>query len=217
MLTLVITLVYLYNMPRTPKNDREGYLYILNSFIRTGKQPSLQAIANALEYRSKRSAQLMLDRLAEKGLLKYHDGKIELVQDSTFRTGESTVSIPLVGDVSCGPLVLAEQNVEDHIDVSTQLARPGYKYFILRAKGESMDLSGIDDGDLVLVRQQATANEGDRVVALVNDEASIKHFHREKGLVILRPNSTDKTIKPIILSEAFVVLGLVITTLPNPF
>lgn len=80
-----------------------------------------------------------------------------------------------------------------------------------------MNLSGIDDDDLVLVRQQATANEGDRVVALVNDEASIKHFHREKGLVILRPNSTDKSIKPIILSEAFVILGVVITRLPNPF
>jgi repressor LexA len=204
-------------MPRTPKNDREGYLCVLNSFIRTGKQPSLQAIADSLGYRSKRSAQLMLDRLAGKGLLKYEGGKIELVQDRMSSSGESTVSVPLVGDASCGPLVLAEQNIRDHIDVSTRLARPGHKYFILRANGESMNLSGIYDQDLVLVRQQATADEGDRVVALVNDEASIKHFHREKGLVVLRPNSTDKSIKPIILSEAFSVLGVVITTLPNPF
>lgn len=204
-------------MPRTPKNDREGYLYILNSFIRTGKQPSLQAVSDAMGYRSKRSAQLMLERLAKAGLLKYVDGKIELAPDQMFSSGESTTSVPLVGDASCGPLVLAEQNIEDYIDVSTKLARPGHKYFILRAQGGSMNRSGIDNGDMVLVRQQATANEGDRVVALVNDEASIKHFHQDKGLVILRPNSTDRSIKPIILSDAFAVLGVVITTLPNPY
>lgn len=204
-------------MPRTPKNDREGYLYILNSFIRTGKQPSLQAVSDAMGYRSKRSVQLMLERLAKAGLIRYEEGKIVLVQDLMTSAGESTVSVPIVGDASCGPLVLAEQNIADHVNVSTRIARPGHKYFILRAKGESMNLSGIDDDDLVLVRQQATANEGDRVVALVNDEASIKHFHREKGLVVLRPNSTDKSIKPIILSEAFVILGVVITTLPDPF
>lgn len=204
-------------MPRTPKNDREGYLYILNTFIRTGKQPSLQSISDSMEYRSKRSAQLMLKRLAKSGLLKYEDGEIELSQDHVSSSGESTTPIPLVGDASCGPLVLAEQNIEHYIDVSTRLARPGHKYFILRAKGESMNRSGIEEGDMVLVRQQATANEGDRVVALVNDEASIKHFHRDKGLVILRPNSTDRSIKPIILSEAFIVLGVVVTTLPNLF
>jgi repressor LexA len=204
-------------MARTPKNDPDGYLFIVNSFIQTGKQPSLQAISSALGYRSKRSAQLMLKRLDKMGRIKYTFGKIDLVHDPATSGGENTVSVPVAGSVSCGALALAEENIEEYIDISTMLARPGYKYFILRAKGESMNLSGINDGDFVLIRQQATANEGDRVVGLVNDEASIKHFHREKGFVVLRPNSTDKTIKSIILSEAFIILGVVVTTLPDPF
>lgn len=204
-------------MPRTPKNDREGYLFIVNSFLQIGKQPSLQAICDALEYRSKRSAQLMLERLARAGRIGYKDGKIELVQDALSSGGENTVSVPVVGSASCGALDFAEQNIDEYLNVSTVLARPGYKYFILRAKGESMNLSGINNGDLVLVRKQVTANEGEKVVALVNDEASIKHFHREQDFVVLRPNSTDRSIKPIILSEEFSIQGVVITRLPNPY
>jgi repressor LexA len=204
-------------MPRTPKNDREGYLFIVNSFLQIGKQPSLQAICDALEYRSKRSAQLMLKRLARAGRIGYKDGKIELVQDALSSGGENTVSVPVVGSASCGALDFAEENIDEYLNVSTVLARPGYKYFILRAKGESMNLSGINNGDLVLVRKQVTANEGEKVVALVNDEASIKHFHREQDFVVLRPNSTDRSIKPIILSEEFSIQGVVITRLPNPY
>jgi len=207
----------LIDVSRTPKNDRAGYLFIVNTFIQTGKQPSLQAISSVLEYRSKRSAQLMLERLAATGRIKYLDGKIDLVHDLGSLGGENTVSVPIAGSASCGSLDLAEENIEDYVEISTALARPGYKYFILRAHGESMNLSGISDGDLLLVRQQVTANEGDTVVALVNDEASIKHFHREKGFVVLRPNSTDKSIKPIILSEEFLIQGVVVTSLPDPF
>jgi SOS-response transcriptional repressor LexA len=98
--------------------------------------------------------------------------------------GERTVPVPIVGSVPCGGLALADEDVEGYVDISTMLAKPSGRYFILRAKGDSMDLSGINDGDLVLIRQLPTANDGDRVVALVNDEATIKHFHREKGMVV---------------------------------
>ena len=204
-------------MPRTPKDDQKGYLFVLETIMRTGKQPSLKSISEVLGYRSKRSAQLMLERLDKSGRIGYREGVIKLAEKSLLSSNETTIAVPIVGSAHCGSLSLAEQNIEGQVDVSTVLARPGHKYFILRARGRSMNLSGINDGDLVLIRQQATANEGERVAALVNDEASIKHFHREKGLVVLRPNSSDKTIKPIILSEDFIIQGVVVTALPDPF
>lgn len=204
-------------MARLPKYDVEGYLFIVDSFLRHGKQPSHQAIADHFGFGSKRSAQLMLRRLAQAGRIKYEAGKIELPNNPTTSAGENTVRVQVVGTIPCGGLELAEEVLGNYVEVSTLLAKPSHKYFILKAKGESMNLSEINDGDPVLVQQQATANEGDRVVALVNGEATIKHFHREKGLVVLKPNSTDKTIKPIILSEEFIIQGKVVATLPGPF
>jgi repressor LexA len=85
---------------------------------------------------------------------------------------------------------------------------------LLRARGKSMNKSGIHDGDLVLVRQQSTARKGDKVVALVNDEATIKHFHRGCDVIVLRPNSTQAKCKPIVLSKDFIIQGVVVATLP---
>ena len=203
-------------MPRIPKNDRDGYMFIRNHFVHQGEMPSLRIIAEGIGYKSPRSVQLMLERLRKEGQIYYSGGKIGLVHNPQISVGEHTVEIPVVGSVSCGSLAFADQVDESNVQVSTTIAKPAYKYFILKATGDSMNLSGINDGDLVLVQQQPTANEGQRVVGLVNDEATIKHFHREKGVVVLRPNSTDKTIRPIILSEEFIIQGIVIQTLPNP-
>lgn len=204
-------------MARLPKYDDKGYLFIVNYFVRTGKQPSFQAIADELGYASKRSVQLLLERLHASGRINYSEGKIELPKISKRYLGERTVPVPLVGTASAGALTFAQQDIEEHVDVSTVLAKPGSKYFILRVKGDSMNRAGINNGDLVLVRQQATANNGDRVVALVGDEATIKYFYREKGLVMLKPDSTNPDIKPVVLSSDFMIQGVVITTLPDPF
>jgi repressor LexA len=110
---------------------------------------------------------------------------------------------------------LADEYIEGYLDISTVVAKPGSRYFILRAKGDSMNLSGIDDGDLVLIRQQPTANDGDRVIALVNGEATIKHFHRGKGMIVLRPNSSNPENKPIFLSDTLLIQGIVVTALPR--
>lgn len=129
--------------------------------------------------------------------------------------GEQTIEIPLVGSVACGLPSLAEQTPEALIQVSTKIARPGHSYFLLRAKGTSMNKSGIDDGDLVLVRQQPLAEDGDKVVALVNDDATIKHFHRQRDVIVLKPNSSEARHKPIVLSDQFLVQGVVVATLPS--
>ena len=201
-------------MDRTQNNDHKGYAFIRNHVIHTGVTPSLRVIGKAVGYVSPRSVQLMLERLAKQGLISYVDGVIKIAAEKVRVVSEQVVAVPLVGSVACGLPSLAEQEPEALIQVSTRIAHPGGSYFLLRARGTSMNKSGINDGDLVLVRQQPTANEGDKVVALINDEATVKHLHQEKGMVVLKPNSTDKSHKPIVLSDQFAIQGVVAATLP---
>lgn len=200
-------------MNRTQKNDLKGYTFIRNYVIHSGVTPSLRTIGKAVGYESPRSVQLMLSRLAKRGLLSYVNGVIKLAANKIKRVSEQTVAVPLVGSIACGLPSLAEQEPEALIQVSTRIAHPGGHYFLLRAIGTSMNKSGINDGDLVLVRQQATAEPGEKVVALINDEATVKHFHQGEGVVVLKPNSTDKSHKPIVLSDQFAIQGVVAATL----
>jgi len=201
-------------MNRTQKNDLRGYSFIRNQIVHTGVTPSLREIARAVGYSSPRSSQLMLRRLANQGLIRYINGDIKLSPRNT-PAPEQTVNIPLVGSVACGLPSLAEQDPETLVEVSTRIARPGHTYFLLRASGTSMNKSGINDSDLVLVQQQSAAEEGEKVVALINDNATIKHFHQEGDVIILRPHSTDKKHKPIVLSEEFLIQGVVKAVLPS--
>ncbi len=202
-------------MNKTKKIDLAGYAYIRNQVIHTGVTPSLREIGRVVGYNSPRSVQLMLERLQRQGLLSYEDGIIKLSPRKRKSQAERTVSVPLVGSVACGMPSLAEQEPEAMIEVSTKLATPGHIYFLLRARGTSMNKSGIKDGNLVLVRQQPTAERGDKVVALINDEATIKLFYPEKDMVVLKPDSTDKEHKPIILSDEFFIQGVAVASFPS--
>ena len=204
-------------MTRILPKDEEGLSFIRNKIVHAGQTPSLRTIAAFLGYKSPRSVQMMLDRLKKDGRIHYKDGKITLVHLPDAPTGEHTRDVPVVGTAAAGALALAEQVIEDHIPVSTKIAKPGFEYFILRVRGNSMNRSNINNGDLVLVCQQLTAREGQIVVALVNDEATIKYFHRDKGVVVLKPDSTDSSFKPLILSDEFIIQGVVVQTIPNPF
>lgn len=202
-------------MDETEKKDLKGYAYIRSKIIHSGVTPSLREIGRVVGYQSPRSAQLMLERLEKRGLLKRVNGVIHLSTSEKLLTAEQVVEVPLVGSVSCGLPSLAEQDPEAVISVSAKIARPGHTYFILRASGDSMNRAGIRNGDLVLVRQQLVAEPGEKVVALINDEATIKKFHPEGNVVVLRPDSTDKSFRPIVLSEEFMIQGVVVTTLPR--
>ncbi len=192
--------------------------HIRNWIVHQGRTPSVRELMNVLDYKSPRSAALIVNRLIELGLVRRREsGELQLLNSSGNEFIDAqTVDVPLVGAVSCGTPMLAEENVEGFIPVSTSLARPGSRHFLLRATGDSMNKTGIDDGDLVLVRQQQAAEEGDKVVALVDGEATIKEYHREKGVIILMPRSTNRDHKPIILAEDFQVQGIVVTAIPNP-
>ena len=200
------------------EQDRKGLTFIRNYLRATGKAPSLRAIGNVVGYNSPRSVQMMLQRLANRGLLKYQEGDISLVDEVSGATPH-TVDVPLVGSAACGLPTLAEQDPQGWVRVSTRIAKPGYTHFLLRAKGTSMNAAAIpiNPGDLVLVRQQAHANSGDIVVALVDNEATIKVFDRKGEHVILRPRSNDEDAghRPIVVTDDLIIQGLVVAALPD--
>jgi repressor LexA len=163
---------------------------------------------------------LAIERLEGAGLIKRVGKKIRLVSQSLeHNMSVSTVEVPLVGAVAAGAPMLAEQNIQTTIPVSTALARPGSKYFLLRVVGTSMNeakIGGvkIEDGSIVLVRQQESAQDGDTVVALINDEATVKILERKNGMVILRPKSSDLHT-PIVLTDNCIIQGVVVGVLPS--
>lgn len=120
------------------------------------------------------------------------------------------IRIPLVGSAPCGNPLLGEENIEEYIEVEKRKIKPGYNYFILRAIGDSMNLAGIEDGDLVLCRQQLKADTGNKVVALLGDNVTIKEYGpRIDGVRLLLPKSSNKNHAPITPSEGDSVQGIV--------
>lgn len=202
--------------PLTQK-EMEALRYVSNRLLFRGESPSLRDIAKALGYKSVRSAAVLLMRLAARGYIgRRPDGTLRILKEvSLYRSGAYTVALPLVGSVPCGAPLLAQENIEAMIPVSKDLAKPPHHYFLLRATGDSMNQAGVNDGDIVLVRQQQTAQNGDRVVALIDDEATIKEFHYAKDVIILKPRSKNKKHKPIFVGPGFQIQGIVVATIPK--
>lgn len=194
--------------------DKKAFALIRNKIIHYGKSPTLVEINKVTGDSSPRSASLLINRLIKAKVIKKEGRLLKLIGTHSTQS-ISTINIPLVGSVACGMPIFAEENIETLIPVSTALARTGSKYFILRAKGTSMNNAGINDGDLLLVRQQETADDGQKVVALINDEATVKILEKGNGVVILRPKSKDKSHKPIILTNNCTIQGVVVAVLPS--
>ena len=197
--------------------ELEAIREIRNSIMHIGRIPSMRELMSSLGYRSPRSASLIVNKLIKKGVLRRKDnGSLQFVKslgDDTTRA--QTVDVPLVGVVACGAPILAEENIQAKISVSTKLARPPYRYFLLKAKGDSMNQKGIADGDFVLVRQQEVAKNGDTVVALIDSEATVKEFYEAGETVILKPRSKNKQHQPIVLTRDFQIQGVVVATIPD--
>ena len=201
------------------QKQTDAIRYVRNWLMHKGKTPSVRELMTALGYKSPRSAALIIEELIQKGIMgKRSNGELQLIKDIGADSAHArTVDIPLVGMVTCGVPILAQENIEGYIPVSVSLAKPGFKYFLLSAKGDSMNKAGINDGDLILVRQQSAAKNGDIVVALIDDKATVKEFQHSKNCVVLMPRSNNKNHKPIILTENFQVQGVAVTTIPNLF
>ncbi len=210
-------LAYAMKEDQLSQRERAALRFLQTRLETGGVAPSVRQVQEHLGYRSPRSAAVILERLRVAGFVRRRaDGQLQLLRPlSARRTHAQTTPVPLVGTVPCGLPLLAEENVQALIPVSTKLARPPHRYFLLRASGDSMDLAGIQDGDLVLVRQQRTAESGQRVIALIDDEATLKEFRRSPDLVALVPRSKNAQHKPILLSDDFQVQGVVVATIPN--
>lgn len=200
------------------ETELQALRYLRNAIVHDGHSPSIRDLARILQYKSPRTAFLILNKLIEKGWLKRRDdGKLQVQKELELRRDHArTIEIPIVGSAACGAPILADENIEAYMPVSVNLAKPGGKYFLLRASGDSMNQAGIENGDLVLVRQQQQATNGERVVALIDDEATIKEFRQEKDVVVLQPRSSNDAHKPIILSSNFIIQGIVIAAIPKP-
>lgn len=194
--------------------DKRALALIRNKFFHEGDAPTLREINEVTGGKSPRSASLVVERLVNAGLL-MKKGRTILPLGTVSSNSISTIKVPLVGQITCGTPILAEGNIQRYLQISTNLARKGSKYFLLQAIGDSMNKAGIKPGDLLLIRQQSTAQNGDKVVALIDDEATLKIFERKGDVVVLRPKSTNPAHKPIILSDNCLIQGVVIAVLPG--
>lgn len=196
--------------------SREAIRHIRNWVMHSSKVPSVRELMKLMGYKSPRSAMLLMEELEQGGYLeKREDGSYRLLRDLENVDMVQTISIPLVGTVTCGTPMLAEENIQAHIAVSTALISRGSKYFLLKAKGDSMDLAGINDGDLILIRQQPAAENGDNVVALIDDEATVKAFYKSGNIISLLPKSSNPRYQPIIVTAELRIQGLVTAVIPS--
>lgn len=191
----------------TPKD--QAILTFLREYIRSNDEsPTLEEIKTQFGYKSLTSVQRSIVSLEEAGYIRRTPQKrgIQLVE-----TTETTVNIPIVGAAACGRPILAVENIQGYIATDTSLLRGGKdNYFYLTAQGDSMNMAGIDDGDLVLIKNQPTAENGEKVVALIDDSATIKILQRGDDYVALVPKSKNEIHKPIVLRENFSIQGKVI-------
>ncbi len=167
--------------------------------------PSVREIGEAVGLSSSSTVHNHLNQLERRGLIKRDPSKsrtVQLVQDAEIDDQRrNAVSVPIVGHVAAGSPILAEQNIEDYILLSPELAKDGY--FLLRVRGDSMINAGILDGDLVLVRPQQEASNGQIVVALVEGDATVKRFERANGHVKLV--AENPAYQPIVTTNVSLV------------
>jgi repressor LexA len=193
--------------------ELEALKIIRNSLVHQGRMPSVRELMIGLGYKSPRSSAVLLNNLEEKEILrKKLDGSYQIVDfeiPADYGSIAQTVKIPLIGSVACGMPIFADENIEAEVSISVEMIKSGYKYFLLRAEGDSMNEAGISNGDLLLIRQQQDAGNGDRVLALIDEEATVKEYNKSGGMVILKPKSTNKTHQPIILTSDFRIQGIV--------
>ena len=191
------------------KKEIEIFQFIKECIERDGYAPSVRDICRALNIRSTSTVHGYLHRLDEKGYLQMSSRKSRAmrIEPSAEETGEQTRRVPILGRVTAGTPILAIENYDGYVDFPTVMARGRSNLFALRVMGESMIEAGILNGDIVIVESLQHADDGDIVVAMIEDEATVKRFYRDNGRIRLQP--ANSTMKPIYAPEV-TVLGKVI-------
>lgn len=190
--------------------QQEIYEYLVEHFRENGYPPTIREIGFRFGIRSTKGVVDHLTALERKGFIKRAVGKSRALVLSHIEENFAQPGIPLVGRVAAGPLMLAEENIEERLVIDPVFLKNSDE-FLLRIQGDSMIEAHITDGDLVLVRPAQDAAEGEIVVALVGDEATVKYFHLRDGEVELRP--ANRKMKPIQVGpedEEFRIVGKVV-------
>ena len=191
------------------KKQLEILEYIKSQILERGFPPAVREICEAVNLKSTSSVHSHLETLEKNGYIRRDPTKpraIEILDDSFNLTRREMVNVPIIGQVAAGEPILAQENIENYFPIPTEFM-PNHPTFLLKVEGESMINAGILDGDMVLVEQTAAASNGDMVVALIEDGATVKTFYKEEGVFRLQPE--NDFMEPIIVSEVS-ILGKVI-------
>lgn len=183
--------------------------YIKSQILERGFPPAVRDICEAVHLKSTSSVHSHLETLEKKGYIRRDPTKpraIEILDDSFQMMRREMVNVPMVGRVAAGEPILAEQNIENYFPIPVEFM-PNAQTFMLQVKGESMINAGILDGDYALVEERNTARNGEMVVALIEDGATVKTFYKEEGIIRLQPE--NDTMDPIIVMDCM-ILGKVI-------
>lgn len=175
--------------------------YIKDEILKRGYPPTVREICETVHLKSTSSVHSHLETLEKNGYIKRDPTKpraIEICDDSFQMVRTEMVSIPVIGNVAAGQPILAEENIEEYFPVPADVVPKG-ECFILNVRGESMINAGILNGDRLFVNCCSTANNGDIVVAMIDDSATVKTFYKENGHIRLQPE--NETMEPIIVDD----------------
>lgn len=198
-----------YALEQLSEKQQAVFDYIQQSLDKNGFAPSVREIASAVGYSSPSTVQYILDKLEDMGYIE-RDANLKRTIRICNSSGSKSVQVPILGTVTAGNPILAVESIEDYISVP--IKDTVNDCFALRVKGDSMIKAAILDGDLVIVERTPVAENGDIVVALMEDEATVKRFFKENGHFRLQPENDN--YDPIIVDE-LAVLGRVKMVIRN--
>ena len=190
---------------RITKKQTEILEYIKSQILNKGYPPSVRDICTAVNLKSTSSVHAHLETLEKNGYIRRDPTKpraIEIIDDNFNLTRREVVNVPLIGQVAAGQPLLAVENITGYFPIPAEFI-PKEEVFMLNVKGESMVNAGIYDGDQIIVKQQSTASNGEIVVALVDDSATVKRFYKENGHIRLQPE--NDFMEPIIVDSCEII------------
>ena len=193
---------------RISDKQREILEYMKQEILNKGYPPTVRELCDAVHLKSTSSIHSHLETLEKNGYIRRDPSKpraIEIVDDNFNLTRREVVNVPVVGSIAAGQPLLAIQNIDNYFPIPAEYM-PNQDTFMLHVKGESMINVGIFDGDVILVKQQSTARNGEIVAALVEDSATVKTFYKEDGHIRLQPE--NDSMDPIIVPDCQ-ILGVV--------
>jgi repressor LexA len=195
-------------MANAPLSEKEQvvYKYIKKHIDKNGYSPTYRQIQEGLGYQSIGAVQRFLKQLSTKGYIQVGEGQRRGISLLEEESAEAT-RLPLLGKVAAGLPIEAVETME-FIDVAKSMVKPGHQFFALQVKGDSMIDDHIVDGDYVIIKKQKNANEGEIVVALIDNEATLKRFRKRKDVIELHP--ANKNYQPIKVRDNsnFEILGV---------